>query len=406
MKKVISVLITTILLIAFTLPITASAANASADLVGPATVRAGDTVTFSFNLSGKNISGVSGKLSYNSNQLTLTGTSQKISAPWAVEFNGNNFVAYDNNLEKPINGNKTLFTATFKIKSLDVGTTVKVSLTGLKVSDGRSDIDLGTVSCSKTIAAPLSRNNELSSLSVGNATVTPAFSAKTTSYSASVPFEISKLDISAKAADSKAKVSINNPTLTPGGTTKVTVTVKAENGTVKTYTISVRRAQDPNYKPDSNCSLAGISVEGFLLSPKFSTDTSRYVVWVPYETEKVKISGVAASDKASVAAEGGENLTAGKDNPVKLICTAENGDKKEYTVIVKRAAPHNEATDAVPETPREEQSTPPSTTDLDADRTETNGIAWWWLPIVGLVSLIIGATATILIQKIRKQRKS
>ncbi len=178
MKKSISVLITIILLITFTLLMTVSAANASAELVGPSTVRAGDTVTVSFKLSGKNISGVSGKLSYNSNQLTLTGTSQKISAPWAVEFSGNNFVAYDNNLEKPINSTKTLFTATFKVKSLAAGTTVKVSLTELKASDGKADVNLGTVSYSKKIAAPLSGNNELSELSVKNATEPPHFPAK------------------------------------------------------------------------------------------------------------------------------------------------------------------------------------------------------------------------------------
>lgn len=403
MKKSISVLITIILLVTLTLPMTVSAANASAELVGPSTVRAGDTITVTFKLSGKNISGVSGKLSYNSNQLTLTGTFQKISAPWAVEFSGNNFVAYDNNLEKPINSTKTLFTATFKVKSLAAGTTVKVSLTELKASDGKADVDLGTVSYSKKIAAPLSGNNELSELSVKNATVIPAFSGKTTSYSASVPFEISKLDISAKAADGKAKVSINNPTLTPGGTTKVTVSVKAENGSTRTYTISVKRAQDPNYKPSDDCSLSDITVEGFLLSPKFSMDTSEYVVWVPFETESVKISGVTSSGKASVMVEGGEKLTAGEENPVKLICTAENGDIKEYTVTVKRAGPHNEKEDEVSETPREEQSTPsPSVTDPDAEKGGTNGVAWWWLPIVGLASLILGIAATLLVQKIRK----
>lgn len=403
MKKSISVLITIILLITLTLPMTVSAANASAELAGPSTVRAGDTVTVSFKLSGKNISGVSGKLSYNSNQLTLTGTSQKISAPWAVEFSGNNFVAYDNNLEKPINSTKTLFTATFKVKSLAAGTTVKVSLTELKASDGKADVDLGTVSYSKKIAAPLSGNNELSELSVKNATVTPAFSGKTTSYSTSVPFEISKLDISAKAVDGKAKVSINNPTLTPGGTTKVTVTVKAENGATRTYTISVKRAQDPNYKPSDDCSLSDITVDGFLLSPVFSADVTEYVVWLPYETESVKISGKAADGKAKVQVVGGEKLTAGKDNTVKLICTAENGDKKEYTVTVKRAGPHNEKEDEVPETPREEQSTPsPSVTAPDAEEGGTNGVAWWWLPIVGLASLILGIAATLLVQKIRK----
>ena len=136
MKKVFSILTAIVLCLALMLPITVSAASASASLTGPGTVRAGDTITLSFNLNGSGLYGASGTLSYDSNQVTLTGTTQAIGSPWAVEFNGNNFVAYDNNLSNPINGNKTLFTATFKVKSVAVGTNIKISYTGVKASDG------------------------------------------------------------------------------------------------------------------------------------------------------------------------------------------------------------------------------------------------------------------------------
>ena len=258
--------------------VTASAASATATLTGPGTVRAGDTITLTFNLSGSNIYGASGTLSYDSNQLTLTGTTQKIGNGWAVEFNGNNFVAYDNNLAKPINSSTALFTATFKVKSLSTGTAVKVSYTGVTASDGNADASVCTVSYSATIAAPLSTDNALKTLTVSNATIRPAFSAGTTSYTAEVPFEVSKLNVSATANDSKAKVSVNSPTLTPNGTTKVTVTVTAENGSAKTYTISVKRAQDPNYTASSNNDLSGITVDGFLLSPVFSAENTKYII--------------------------------------------------------------------------------------------------------------------------------
>ena len=402
MKKIISILTVLVLCLALMLPMTVSAASASASLTGPGTVRAGDTITLSFNLNGSGIFGASGTLSYDSSQVTLSGTSQKIGSPWAVEFNGNNFVAYDNNLSNPINGNKTLFTATFKVKSVAAGTNIKISYTGVKASDGSADASVGTVTYSTTIAAPLATDNNLANLSVSNATISPAFSAGTTNYTASVPFEVSKLNVSATATDGKAKVSVNSPTLTPNGTTKVTVTVTAENGAKKTYTISVKRAQDPNYKASDNNKLSGISVDGFLLSPAFNTDTTQYVVWLPYETTSIKIGGSAADGKASVAVEGGENLAAGQDNPVKVICTAENGEKKTYTVIVKRAAAHDGSIEELPDEPVTDEQV-----DAQPDDTTSKtkgGIAWWWLLVVGVGALAVGAVGGFLGKDLIKKK--
>lgn len=408
MKKIISVLIVFVMCFALMLPVTVSAASASASLTGPGTVRAGDNITLSFNLNGSGIFGASGTLSYDSSQVTLAGTSQKIGSPWAVEFNGNNFVAYDNNLSNPISSSKTLFTVTFKVNSVAAGTNIKISYTGVTASDGSADASVGTVTYSTTVAAPLATDNNLASLTVSNATISPAFSAGTTNYTASVPFEISKLNVSATAADGKAKVSINSPTLTPNGTTKVTVTVTAENGAKKTYTISVKRAQDPNYKASGNNNLSAITVEGFLLSPGFNADTTQYVIWLPYETTSVKISGSAADSKASVVVVGGDTLVAGQDNPIKVICTAENGGKKEYTIIAKRAAAHDGSVEELPEDTTTPDTTQPddttANTQIDDTAKTNNGIAWWWLIVVGIGALAIGAVGGFFGKEIIKKK--
>lgn len=404
MKKVLSILTVLILCLVLTLPMTVSAASASATLTGPATVRAGDTITLTFNVNGSGLFGASGTLSYDSNQVTLTGTKQSIAAPWMVEFNGNNFVAYDNNLTNPINGNKALFTVTFKVKNVAEGTAIKISYTGVTASDGSADANVGTVTYQKNIAAPLSGNTELQSLTVGNATISPAFSAGTTNYTAEVPFEVSKLQVSATAADGKAKVTVNSPTLTPNGTTKVTVTVTAESGAKKTYTISVKRANDPNYVASGNNALSNIKVDGFLLSPAFNKDTTQYVVWLPYETESVKVTGTAADKKASVETVGGDNLAAGQDNTVKVICTAENGEKKQYTVIVKRAAAHDGSVDDVPQEPTvdDDPTVDDTPTDTTPEPEQKAGLDWWWTIVTGVVGLAIGAVVGLLIGKAKK----
>ena len=363
MKKILNIVLVLILCMSF-LCIAASATGAEASFDGPKTVRAGDTITLTFNLNGTGLLGMQGVISYDESQVSLTKTTQKIGGSWLVEFNGNNVVAYDNSQENPISKKTGLFTATFKVKDLAVGTNVTISVTGVKASaaPGTPVEQLGTVSYTATIAAPKSTVNTLDSLSVGNATMTPAFSKDTTLYSVEVPFSVSKLELSYTKTDSKATVKVDNPTLIAGGTTKITVTVTSESGSMKVYTISAKRGSDPNYTPSSNNNLSGIRVGGFLLSPEFSADRTQYIIWLPYETESVTVTGLTADSKASARTEGGENLVAGADNEIKVICTAENGDEKVYTVIAKRAAAHDaQPTDPTQPSTQPTQPTQPST---------------------------------------------
>ena len=146
-------------------------------------------------------------------------------------------------------------------------------------------------------------------------------------------------------------------------------------------------------------------MEGFLLSPVFSAEVTEYVVWLPYETESVSISGTAADSKASVQVVGGDSLAAGQDNPVKVICTAENGDKKEYTVIVKRAAAHDGSVDEKPTTSTTEPTQTTTTAGEVPGDTEpvSGGIPWWVLLIVGVVCLGGGFAAGFIIrEKLRR----
>lgn len=172
---------------------------------------------------------------------------------------------------------------------------------------------------------------------VANAVISPAFSINIASYTAEVPFSVSKLEISVSAEDAKAKVSINNPTLTP-------------NGTKKVYTIKVKCAQEPNYKASSNNKLAAITPAGFMLSPTFNPDVTSYVVWLPYELKSIKITGTAQDGKGSAEVAGGDQLLAGQDNIVKVIEIAEDSPRKEYIVTVKHDAAHDGSVDEISST--------------------------------------------------------
>lgn len=364
MKK-FSLLIVVTLLFAMLIPCVHAAG--SAGMHGPDIVRAGDTITVSF-VAGGGILGGSGVVSYDSSLLTLQGYSQVIGGSWAVEFNGNHFVFYDNNMDSPINGSATIFQATFIVNpSLAAGTAISVSATGVTVSDGTADAALGSCTYTSQIAPPLSDNCTLGTLSVSNATIAPAFSPDTTHYTASVPFSTSSLVFRATAADSKAKVAISNPDLIPGASTLISITVTAENGNTREYTILVDRAQDPNYVKSSNADLNDLYVDNFPISPAFSADLTRYYVWLPYEQSAIAATATPADGRASVEIGTVPALIPGQATELPVTVTAEDGTTKVYTLCVFRA-PAYEDTDAFLQGQRPES--PPSPTDPTEPATE------------------------------------
>jgi len=185
-------------------------------------------------------------------------------------------------------------------------------------------------------------NNNLATLTVANATLSPVFDKATTSYTAEVPFDVEKLEIQATAEIAEAKVAVNSPELAVNAATNVTVVVTSVSGAKKTYTIKTTRGQDPNFTGSAENTLSTLAVEGFLLSPVFDPAVTEYIVWLPYETESLKINAVPVDEKANIEISGGETLEAGQDNTVTVTCIAESGSRKQYTIIAKRAPAHGE----------------------------------------------------------------
>lgn len=417
MKKFFSLFISLLLLMAF-IPFQSYAAG-SASLSGPGTVRAGDTITLNFSAGG-GIHGGNGSISYDSSQLTLQGYSGALGAPWAVEFSGNNFVFYDNSMESPINGTQTIFTATFQVSSsVKPGTTITVSANGVTLSDGASDAGIGSRTYSVTVAEPLSNNANLKSLSVSNATITPAFSAGTTSYSASVPFSTSSLNISATAEHAGAKVSISNNSLAPNATTNVIITVTAENGATKTYTIRTARAKDPNYVDSKINTLDSLTVEGFLLSPAFSSDRTDYAIYIPYEIESISVNAEKTDSKSSVELPKIQDIPLG-ESLWQIPVTAENGDTKTYTITVFRAepfddtivipeettAPTTEATEPPTTAPATEATEPPTETAPPTQpdpEPETSSRPFWIWILTAFLGFAAGGLTVFLIYSLKKK---
>ena len=410
--KLISILLAMVLFIGLASAVPVFAASASATLTGPSTVRAGDTITLTFAVNGSGLYGVEGALSYDSSQVTLSSVSQKISSKWSLSTNGDKFTAYDTQMSAPISKSTSLFTATFKVKSsVKTGANITISVKNIVATDGSNSINASTASYSKTVAAPKSTDATLKAMTVSNATISPAFDTNTTKYTASVDFSVSKLNVTATATDSKAKVAISGNDLKVGSNT-VKVTVTAENGSKKEYTITVTRAQDPNYVASNNANLKEITINQGILSPAFKADQTEYVVYLPYEVTKFNASGTTADSKASAAATGDVALEVG-ENKVTVVATAEDGSKKEYHITVMRMpqlgaeeGPQDPGTTQEPSATDEPTATPDATEAPEATQTPDNqqptqesGIPMWIWIVLLVVAFGAGFGIGMLLKK-------
>lgn len=88
-----------------------------------------------------------------------------------------------------------------------------------------------------------SPNNMLKALKVTGYSLSPSFNKYTTAYSLIVPNDVASIKISATAIDENATISGKGTLSLSVGTNKKTVKVKAENGDVRKYVLTIVREQ-------------------------------------------------------------------------------------------------------------------------------------------------------------------
>ena len=104
----------------------------------------------------------------------------------------------------------------------------------------------------------LSNDATLAALEVSEGTLTPAFSSDTTSYRLTVSNSVASIDITAIANDAEAAVSGDGTKSLVVGENIVNVTVTAENGDEKIYTITVTR--EPAQPPENKVIVNGVEI--------------------------------------------------------------------------------------------------------------------------------------------------
>ena len=190
-------------------------------------------------------------------------------------------------------------------------------------------------------AAPSASNNaDLSALSVSGYSISPAFSAGNTSYTLNVPNAAGTVTINATAADAAATIAGTGSKVVSVGANSFVVEVTAGDGTKKSYTINVTRADAGPIVPDtgnSDSTLKSLSVSGYTLKPGFSPSTTSYSMSVAASIDALDVAAVPNDPNATVVISGNTGWKPGVNN-ITIKVTAEDGSQTIYTVAVTRAS--------------------------------------------------------------------
>lgn len=143
-------------------------------------------------------------------------------------------------------------TYTYKFKAIATGST-SVTVKSAAVYDYKTEKTMSLTKGTKNISiitqaqleASYSKNNNLKSLSVEGLKLSPTFNKNTTEYKVEANSNTEKVKVTASKEDSKASISGTGEHSVTEGDNKIKVSVTAENGSIKTYTIIVT-VKDPN----------------------------------------------------------------------------------------------------------------------------------------------------------------
>ena len=143
-----------------------------------------------------------------------------------------------------------------------------------------------------------STNKALKDLVVENYKLTPDFDPETTKYTIDVTKEVEKLEITPILQDDKSKFEITGNENFKVGNNIVKITVTAEDGTNRIYTITVAKSnkEGEDDAAEEGLKLSKLQIKDLTLDPEFKPETTNYSVVVSDPTS-IKIADITAIAK-------------------------------------------------------------------------------------------------------------
>jgi len=308
------------------------------------TLAPGATATIYVNVSS------SSKIRGASFSVNASGNVEVVSVAGANGFtsaNNGSLYSLQNLSGNALRSGSSIATITVKAKSNAAnGATGSITVSGAKVSiqddgnpytvsGGARTVNFTISKSTSTTTSTTTKSSDATLKSLTSNVLELAFDKNKTEYTVYVDKNVSSLGLSAIANNSKSTVKITGDENFQVGINKVTITVTAENGNTKVYTINVIKSA---YGWGA---LKSLEVKIFGLDKEFESDKFEYTVTISgayFETTKLDMEYVAANADATVTVEGNENFVVGK-NTVKITVTEKNGIKCTYTLnVIKEPA--------------------------------------------------------------------
>ncbi len=156
------------------------------------------------------------------------------------------------------------------------------------------------------------------------------FNKDTLEYKVTVEYNIDKMQIEATPNSEKAKVTINGNDNLRVGDNVFKINVEAENGKVTIYSINVVR-KEQGEKISNNNSIKSITIKNHSID--FKSNVYKYTIKA--NEKELDLTITLDDENATYKIFGNENLKNGSE--IKIKVTAENGEEKTYTLVIKKS---------------------------------------------------------------------
>ena len=314
-----------ILLLGLILPVRVLAASLGTTITGASSITTEEKFTVTISATNaSNLWGFRAPLTYDKDKLELVSSAGQNGFTATV---GTNIVV---DAVTGKSGTVKVATLTFKAKTaFAVGEKTTISLETVEGSDGTNTIEGTGTSKTITMSAPKNSNNDLKTLTITPGTIT--FDKTKTDYSVTVENSVDVVTISATTEDEKAKISGTGSKTLEIYNNELSVVVTAENGSKKTYTITViRKDVNGNTKElSTNNKLSNITITDYTVP--FNTEIMEYTILLSDTTNELVVNATPSDSSATVTVNYPESYKYG-NNIVTINVLSENGQESTYKI--------------------------------------------------------------------------
>lgn len=184
-----------------------------------------------------------------------------------------------------------------------------------------------------------STNKALKDLVVENYKLSPDFTPETTKYSVDVKGDVEKLTITPILQDEKSKFVIEGNENLKVGNNIIKITVTAEDGTTRIYTIAVAKTSEENTATEM-LKLKDLRVSNANLQPSFSPEITNYVIETDDPSSIKADAVVATAEDSNVEVTVSESQDTDKNEKIITVMLEDKEGTRTgvYQITVKKAS--------------------------------------------------------------------